>query len=336
MSPSTSSISVESGETAVSQWWDEDEMTLTVKKFITILVCPRTEDVAVQPLFVAAVRWRSSSLSALYDVSPVVQHKLPSLVHSLPQLCAVVLYHHPRLNFHRNLAMAHHGVGDEAAHREETRFFVGPSISIATQDQLSKKLANANAVADPDRAIVESTARLSLFDRSAAHPGLSNTSAPAPAPTAHAVMVAAEETLASRIRNAITSLQTANGASEDIDALWDKVDHAKRELEKVADCLKDSEETLEKASVVAEMRHLERELNRFTATLPERNTYVRTNIAKSSSSTLSTLKTGKGFRLLTDAYAGIDYRRSGNSMQEGGSNSGETDGDNGEGEPDYD
>ncbi|KAJ7655789.1 hypothetical protein DFH06DRAFT_1329226 [Mycena polygramma] len=42
MSPSTSSISVESGETAVSQWWDEDEMTLTVKKFITILVCPRT------------------------------------------------------------------------------------------------------------------------------------------------------------------------------------------------------------------------------------------------------------------------------------------------------
>ncbi|KAJ7655790.1 hypothetical protein DFH06DRAFT_1329227 [Mycena polygramma] len=170
--------------------------------------------------------------------------------------------------------MAHHGVGDEAAHREETRFFVGPSISIATQDQHSKKLANANAVADPDRAIVESTARLSLFDRSAAHPGLSNTSAPAPAPTAHAVMVAAEETFASRIRNAITSLQTANGASEDIDALWDKVDHAKRELEKVADCLKDSEETLEKASVVAEMRHLERELNRFTATLPERNTYV--------------------------------------------------------------
>ncbi|KAF7328142.1 Glycoside hydrolase family 92 protein [Mycena venus] len=75
--------------------------------------------------------------------------------------------------------------------------------------------------------------------------------------------------LSSKIQTTIASLQSANRTSEETDSLWEKVDHATRELEVVVDSLKPLKDSPEKARVVDEMRQLEYELKEFTATLPK-------------------------------------------------------------------
>lgn len=76
------------------------------------------------------------------------------------------------------------------------------------------------------------------------------------------------ESLASRVQTAIADLRRTDRTSEGRDALWDKVDHAKRELAIVAETLKHHKETPQRTSVVEQMRQLESELTEFTATLP--------------------------------------------------------------------
>lgn len=88
-------------------------------------------------------------------------------------------------------------------------------------------------------------------------------------PTREAQSTRVLESLVSKIQTTIASLQSANRASEEIDSLWEKVDHAKRELAMVANSLKPIKESPARASVVDEMRKLERELKEFTATLPK-------------------------------------------------------------------
>ncbi|KAJ7435337.1 hypothetical protein B0H11DRAFT_2257294 [Mycena galericulata] len=171
---------------------------------------------------------------------------------------------------------------EEAAHRQEYQDFIR-----------NRDLANAAPNVETDRGIVERVARLAIADP-AAHSGTSTSSQ---APAAHIVLAEAEkgmravfsealnahakqptrqaqttrvlESLSSTIQTEIASLQSANRASDNIDALWEKVDHAKSELEMVANSLKPLKETAERAGVVDEMRKLEFELKEFTATLPK-------------------------------------------------------------------
>ncbi|KAJ7489727.1 hypothetical protein B0H11DRAFT_2229749 [Mycena galericulata] len=178
-------------------------------------------------------------------------------------------------------------VQEEAAHRQ------------AYEDLIrNRDLANEAPNAQRDRDIVERVARLTISDP-AAHPGTSTSLPTSQPPAAHTVVAQAEkglravlsealnahtkqptrqaqttrvlEFLSANIQTAITSLQSANCASEDIDALWEKekVDHAKSELEMVANSLKPLKETAERAKVVEEMHKLECELKEFTATLPK-------------------------------------------------------------------
>jgi predicted nucleic acid-binding Zn-ribbon protein len=87
-------------------------------------------------------------------------------------------------------------------------------------------------------------------------------------PTRQAQSTQLLESLSSRIQTAIASLQSAS-APEEIDALWEKADHAKRELAIVANSLKPLKESPERDSVVNEMRKLECDLNEFITTLPK-------------------------------------------------------------------
>ncbi|KAJ7493938.1 hypothetical protein FB451DRAFT_1388071 [Mycena latifolia] len=178
-----------------------------------------------------------------------------------------------------------HRVENEEAHRQEYETFV------ATQNS------------GTDRELAKSVARLAISKPLAAHPGISGTSTVFPpsnlpqAPAPHVALAEAEksvravfsealnarskqptreaqsdrvlESLSSRIQTAIASLQSANRASGEADSLWEKVDHAKRELAIVANSLKPLKETPEKGSVVDEMRKLEHELKEFTAKLPK-------------------------------------------------------------------
>lgn len=75
------------------------------------------------------------------------------------------------------------------------------------------------------------------------------------------------EILSSKIQTAIASLQSANRALEETDSLWEKVDHAKRELATIASSLKPLKDSPEKAIIVDGMRKLESELKEFTDTL---------------------------------------------------------------------
>lgn len=96
-------------------------------------------------------------------------------------------------------------------------------------------------------------------------------SAGAKQPTRQVQATQVLEILSSRIQTAIASLQvhTVVSATEEIDSLWEKADHAKRELDIIANSLKHTHETSEKASVVDGMRKLESKLKEFTATLPK-------------------------------------------------------------------
>jgi predicted nucleic acid-binding Zn-ribbon protein len=87
-------------------------------------------------------------------------------------------------------------------------------------------------------------------------------------PTQQAQSTQLLESLSSRIQTAIANLQSAS-ATEEVDALWEKADHAKRELALVANSLKPLKESPERHSVVNEMRKLECNLNEFITTLPK-------------------------------------------------------------------
>ncbi|KAJ7787948.1 hypothetical protein B0H14DRAFT_3504824 [Mycena olivaceomarginata] len=160
-------------------------------------------------------------------------------------------------------------------------------------DKNSRLLEREAKAKDPDKGLAENVARLVIADEPAA-PGT-------PLPP-HAVLTEAEksvqailsealnshtkqptrpqvtrqeqgtrllEFISSKVQTAITSLRSADRASEEPDALWDKVDHAKGQLETVANSLKPLKETPERARVVDEMRKLESELKEFAATLPK-------------------------------------------------------------------
>ncbi|KAJ7351645.1 hypothetical protein DFH08DRAFT_957942 [Mycena albidolilacea] len=171
---------------------------------------------------------------------------------------------------------------------DETR--MATTSALPWSKQLRARDANAQ---NPDNALVESIARLVIADESAA------TETPLPPyivlneaeksvqailseainshtkqPTRPQVMRQEQGTrllefLSSKVQTAITSLRSAKRASEEPDALWDKVDHVKGELETVANSLKSLKETPERAKVVDEMCQLESELKAFAATLPK-------------------------------------------------------------------
>ncbi|KAF7342082.1 hypothetical protein MVEN_01795500 [Mycena venus] len=186
-----------------------------------------------------------------------------------------------------------HRVEDEEAHRQELDAFLR-----------NRDLANAAQYPDTDaRELAERVARLSISDPPPTQPGISGTRTVLPPPdlsqppAPHIVIAEAEKSvmavlsevlnastkqptrqaqsdqlldfLSSKIQTTIASLQSANRASEETDSLWEKVDHATRELEVVVDSLKPLKDSPEKARVADEMRQLEYELKEFTATLPK-------------------------------------------------------------------